>query len=452
MAKNQTLTIGLAALLIGGAGGFLAGRAGGDADEAQASSDVTREAKMRRDSSDSAMDSGGSRRARNLEEALREPGQMARMQMLVDLYASMTPEELQQAADGLEDLPMGDRILASILLFSRWAEEDPQGALAYSNTMGFGGMFARPTILRSWASVDPVNAAKYYTEHPDEFRMMGGGRGPGGGDTGAELIAREWAKMDPDAALAWANTLDGRDKSTAMVAVVGELAISDPTKAASMAGQLEGDDQVRAYGQIARQWAGKDFDAAESWINTLSGEARDRAMADALDVLARTDPDGAASRIASISDAGMRDRAISSVAGEKSQSDPAGAAAWLLTQDTGNYQDPMRRIMGNWVGQDSAGALSFIESQPIGEVRDTATQTYLWMNRDGNPAQAVALAESISDERDRSRTIGMSAWRWMQQDEAAARAYVEQSSALSDNAKQRILSGQPPRWGRGRGR
>lgn len=457
MAMNSSITIGVAALLLGGAGGFLVGKGGSGGDSAAADAVQSPEAKLRRAGSDaSARDSGAGRtRVRSVEEALQEPGQMARMQSLIDLYANMSPEELMAAAEGLENLPMGDRIMASILLFSRWAEVDPQGALAYSNTMGFGGMFAKPTILRSWASVDPVNAAKYFTENPQDFAMMGG-RGPGGGDNAAALIAREWAKLDPDAALAWANTLEGRDKGQAVVSVVSEIAGKDPSKAVAMAAGLEGGDQVRAYSQIASQWAAKDFAAAESWINTLSGEAKDQAMSEALGVLARNDPQAAAAKVASLSEGRGRDQAIRDIAGEWSRNNPSEAAAWLVSQSPEDMGDAMRSVMGNWVNQDSAGALNFIQQQPVGEGRDTATQTYLWMNQDMAPGDAVALAESISDERDRSRTIGMTAWRWMQEDETAARAYVESSTALSDEAKQRILNGEgggPGRgFGRGRGR
>ncbi len=131
---------------------------------------------------------------------------------------------------------MNERIMASFLLFGHWAEVDPTAAMAFSNTMGFGGAFVRPTILQSWASVDPANAAKYYAENPREFArmgMMGGGRGPMGGQGPASIIASEWARQDPAAALAWASTLT-TEKGQAMNAVVGEVAKTDPKKAAEM--------------------------------------------------------------------------------------------------------------------------------------------------------------------------------------------------------------------------
>lgn len=428
----------------------MAGRAGngGEAGDSGAAPDMS-SAKIQRDGMPGAgSDRGRPSRAgdRSFGEIMREPGQTARLQALIDLYAGMDPTQLEEAAEELDALPFGDRILASVLLFSRWAEVDPQGAMAYANGMGFGGMFAKPTILRSWASTDPVNAARYYTENPNEFGRMG--RGPGGrGDDGSAIIAREWAKLDPTAAMEWAGGLEGRERGEAMVSVIGEVAATDPSKAVSMAAGLEGEDQARAYGEIAERWAREDFEAADAWASSLTGEGKDRAMREMIEVLAGTDPEAAASRIASLTDESIRDRAITSVASEWSGDDPAGAAAWLATQETNDADDAMRRVMSNWVAQDSAGALSFIESQPAGDMRDGATQTYLWMNRDLEPSAAMGLAEGISDERDRARSIGMTARRWMEEDETAAKAYIESTTALDDGMKERILNSDGP--GRG---
>ena len=171
------------------------GNSGSDEEETAAADASQQTVRVRRQSDRGEFDEGRSRRSRpdSTVEAMREPGQLARMQGLIDLYAGMGPEELAEEVDKLDALPFGDRILASVLLFSRGAEVDPLGALEQTDKMGMGGMFAKPTVLRSWASMDPVNAAKYFEDNPSEFARMGRGRGPGG-DSGSSVIAREWAK------------------------------------------------------------------------------------------------------------------------------------------------------------------------------------------------------------------------------------------------------------------
>jgi hypothetical protein len=157
---KNTATIGIAALLAGAAGGYVVGNAGKEADKDTAKVESMAETKSQRRAGSLASAESGKGREKKMDDILREPGQMARMQSLLDLYAGMDAAQLEAEAAKLDSLPMAQRIMASFLLFGRWAEVDPTGALAYSNTMGKGGMFVRPTILQSWASVDPANAAK----------------------------------------------------------------------------------------------------------------------------------------------------------------------------------------------------------------------------------------------------------------------------------------------------
>ena len=85
-------------------------------------------------------------------------------------------------------------------------------------------------------------------------------------------------------------------------------------------------------------------------------------------------------------------------------------------------------------------------------MRDSALQSYVWSNTSAEPSEAIAVAETITDEGDRNRAIGVAAVRWMREDEDAAKAYVESSTTLSDDAKERISSGRGMGGGGRRGR
>jgi hypothetical protein len=437
---KNTATIGIAALLAGAAGGYLAGKAGSSGADATAAAESAMRDTKSSTRAGNTSEAESKKGPRSSGDALKEPGQLARMQGLMDLYAGMNADQLAAEAAKLEDLPMAQRIMASMLLFSRWGEIDPQGALAHAATLGPGGMFVRPTILQSWASTDPANAAKYFSENPGEFAMMGG-FGPGGGNNGAGTIAAEWAKLDPDAALAWANGLTGENQTSALRSIIGELAGTDPTKAAQIAATLTGDEQARAYGDIAAKMASTDFAAAEAFIQGLPAESRNRALSDALEVLARTDPQAAAAKLANIAEGGDRDRAIEGIAEGWARQDPAAAAAWVSQQTTEDMDDALRPVIASWAGRDPAAALTWINSQPQGEVRDEAIGTYIWSSGGSDPQATLQLAESISDEGDRNRSIFMATRRWMQSDREAATTYIQQSTAISDEAKQRIIEG-----------
>ena len=58
----------------------------------------------------------------------------------------------------------------------------------------------------------------------------------------------------------------------------------------------------------------------------------------------------------------------------------------------------------------------------------------------------------ITDEGDRNRATGVVAARWMQEDKAGATEYINENTSISDDMKERLLSGKSMWGGRGRGR
>ncbi len=445
-----------ATLLVGAIGGYISGQNIHSASEPSAAENTAvRTRSSSRFEPISAANGKRTKRPAGVAEIERIPGSSNRIQALMEFYSSLTPDQLEEEARKLEDLPMNERIMASFLLFGHWAEVDPTAAMAFSNTMGFGGAFVRPTILQSWASVDPANAARYYGENPREFAMMGmmaGGRGPMGGQGPASIIASEWARQDPLAAMAWASSLT-TDKSQAMSAVVGEVAKTDPAKAAEMLVSMDGDDKGRAYRTVAEQYGASNFSEAQAWIRTLPADEQDGALAAAISGLARNDPQSAAKQVALMAAGDSKDRAISDVVGPLARVDPQAAAEFLSKQGSEEaQQDSMRELMPAWVAQNSSAALTYASSLPVGDVRDSALRSYVWSNHSAAPTDLIGVAEGISDERDRSRMISMTVGRWMREDAAAAKSYLEQSTTLSEDAKQRILDGGFMRGRRGRGR
>lgn len=454
-----------AALAVGAVGGFISGKniaAPESSETAENESGIRYRSASRADGS-GANESATRRSSRptSLNEISRMPGSSSRIEALLQHYANLSPDELEDAAHELEALPMNERLMASFLLFSRWAEVDPTAAMAFSNTMGFAGGFVRPTILQSWASVDPQNAARYYAENPREFAMMGmfgRGRGPMGGQGPASIIASEWARQDPSGAMAWAATL-GTEKQEAMSAVIGEVAKSDPQKAASMIDTMDGDKE-RAYELVAGQYGAKNFTEAAAWIRSLPADEQEDALGAAIRGLSNVDPDAAMAEVAKMEDGGEKNRVVRDVVEDLARLDPQSAGEFLKTQtDERTLRDGMRELMPSWVNQDSAGALAYANSFGQGNVRDSALQSYVWSNNSSNPAELVEVAESIDDERDRQRTVAVAVSKWLREDEAGAKEYVEQSTVLSDDMKERVAEGRelfgrrgPRGGGGGRGR
>ncbi|MES2981631.1 MAG: hypothetical protein V4727_04895 [Verrucomicrobiota bacterium] len=443
-----------AALAIGLGVGFGIGKSGDASESETAAIEASmRTSKSDRGGMDSSRGSKNEKKARSLDEIYRQPGQSNRVQSLLDFYSNLGPGEFSAEADKLEALPFNERILAGVLLFGKWAEVDPTAAMAYTDTMGFGGALVRPTVLQGWASTDPVNAAKYYSENPAQFammNMMGGGRGGMGAQGPAEIIAGEWAKQDPTAAMAWASALPN-NSSGAMSTVISEVAKSDPMKAATMAGGMPEDARGQAYESIAKQWAQKDFSEAASWVAGLPEGERVGAMSAAIEGLAISNPALAATELGKMTDLEARADVAPIVAKNYARTDVQGSITWLNTLDDEAKRESMREVMPIWAASDSAAALNFIKSQTAPEVKDRAAESYIWSNRSTPPAQLVEVAGMISDEGNRSRASGVVAARWMQEDKAAATDYINSTQSIPAEMKERLLNGQSM-WGNGRSR
>lgn len=372
---------------------------------------------------------------------MREPSQSSRIQGLLDYYAKLDPAKFEDEAKKLDGLPMRDRFMAGMLLFGRWGEVDPLGALEHSNTMGMGGMFVRPTILQSWASTDPAAAAKYYAEHPREFATMGfGGRGPGGGDPNS-IIAREWARQDPEGAMAWAKSL-GANSSSAMTSIISQIATTDPQQAIALLSQIDADKRGDANETIARALAGKNMLDAETWIKTLPADQQNAAMAAAIRSWADLNPGEALKKAQDLPASDERTAALSDSFRNLVATKPNEAITAFdgLSSDEDKSQ-MVRPIMQMMAMKDDGAAQNWINSLPPGNLQDEAKMNYVRSNQSQNPQQVVSYAESITDDGMRRRALGDSVRQWMQADPEAAKSYVQSSTSFDEQTKQRLISG-----------
>ena len=450
--------IALSSLLIGGAIGYIAGNGSSDSEDEQSNKVVANSGGGDRSRSiggtSSSGDSGESRSTSSYVEIMQEPGQTARLQALLDRYSSLSADEFADETSTLDNLPFSERILAAYLLFGAWAEVDPYLAMEHANTkMGRAGMFVRPTVLQSWAATDPRGAAAYFENNKTQFAMMGlmGGRG---GGSGSATIAGEWAKQDPDAALQWANTLEGKEKSDATSKALSQMAVTDPSRAAALTEGLEGRALKDAYSSIASEWAKKSWTETESWVSGLPADDQDSAMGAAVESLALENPKLAGTKALAMAEGEARDEAVEKVAEEMaSQGNPGEAVSWVMENGSEDAQrETIEDVMGSWVSQDPTKARAWIDDQPEGRVRDSGVSSYIMNSSESGP-DTFALAESIGDDRTRGWTVGVTAVRMASSDKEGAISKVQESQAIDDSSKERILgriNGESRGWGRDR--
>lgn len=437
----------LLALVLGAIGGFVTGQnIGSEKDEVGSSSkgQSAGPAKAKQGSrheSATVRETKRAKRPLSISQISGTPGSTQRVQAMLDFYADLSPSQFEREAGKLDQLPMNERLLASFLLFGRWAELDPTAAMGFSGSMGFGGMFVKPTILQGWASVDPAGAAAYLAANPREFSMMGYG-GPAGGRGGVSIIGAEWARQSPAAAMAWASSL-GEGRTEAISAVVGEVAKLDPAKASKMLAGMIGEDFTDAFRSVARSYGAKSFEEAQAWIKSLPAGQQDEALASAIVGLSSDDAAAAAAaQVKLMSQGAAKDRAVAEVVGDIARDDPKYAADFLQDQGGDDAKRlSMRELMSSWVNKDAPNALAYAFALEAGDVQDSALQAYVMANTAADPSQVILVAENILDEGERIRSMSIAATRWMREDAAAAKVYVEQSQILPEADKDRILNG-----------
>ena len=442
MVMKPSVLIAVAALLFGGAGGYLVGSGKDNGSEAEASKVDARSKKaVSSRPSGTVSSSGGpvtrgTRSAGGLREILSEPGQTSRIMSLLEYYSDLDPSEFEGEVQKLQGLPMSQRMLAMNLLFSRWAENDPKGSWERSQQMGFPEMFmARAGAVSGWAASNPEALAREYSNDPNEFGMGPGGRGKG--DTAA-MIAGEWAKQNPDAALKWAQTLDEGEAADAIGGIFNELSQKDPQEALRMAATLDDNARGDAYESIAASWAISDYAAADRWISSL-GEGQGKVRFAAIESLANASPSQAARETAKLPAGEERDELVAEVSREWARQDAPSAFEWLTESGSeGAVEEGIGRVVGALAREDPERVLDYIDSQDAGEVRDNAVQGYVYGNRDASPADTIRLAETISGEEDRQRAVTRVAYEWAREDPQATLQYLETTEVIGEDSRQRI--------------
>lgn len=383
--------------------------------------------------------------ASSVDEIYGMPGTSNRIQALLDFYSNLSPDEFSSEAKKLNNLPLNEQILVASLLFGKWAEVDPTAAMAFTDTMGLTGTLVRPAVLQSWASTDPVNAAKFYAENSAQFAMMdmlvaGGGEQLGVLGAG-QTVASEWAKQDPKAAMEWAAGLKGNSEQ-AMSAVVSEVAKTDPKKAAEMASKLDATSRAKANEGIAKQWGAKNFSEAQKWVNSLPENQRDGAMSSAIKGLAQTSPLVAANEISKAKNPKALSSAVPTVAKNYAQEDMKGSMKWLNTiKDDQAKKNSMIQVMPIYAKKDSKAAIGFISNQTSPAVKDRAAQGYLF-GADTAPVQdQLQVLEMIGPDGNKAEATAIVAARWMQQDKPAATKYINGNPLIPNDVKGGLING-----------
>ena len=398
----------LAALVVIGIGGFMAGRnstspsadsgstAASDLSPSRSGSSSTRDAvseSARKERAERTAKTNSAGRLARLEAIVRGENPLERNRALLAWIDQLGPGDFEDAVARFRSLGLTDERSAEYsILLSAWAQADPLSALVYAkeNTRG---EFATNTILTTWASTDPEAAIRWATAN-----HQGDGANP------------------------------------FMAGIIRGLAASDPARATEvLVGMPKSLERGEALDVLLPHLLQQGAEAAKSWINAIADDS-------------------------------LRDGAILRTAEQLAETDPAGTAAWLIANPGQASQRRLDNVYNVWAKQDQQAALSSFNSLPAGENRSNALRgvvtsiaaenpqaatslmdrypndvtdrmvaSFVWYSLGSDPAVAINAIGRLADQGQRDWMYRRTLNAWNERDPAAATAWAAKNPGVANN-------------------
>ena len=262
----------------------------------------------------------------------------------------------------LRHLPSSpDAFVAEQLLLARYAEVDPETALSYVDSLaGTKHELGVVTVLSSWAAQDPESAAAYVEENLDDFGIMDQRQADSAG-----VLAGEWARSEPQAALEWAEALPLEVRGEVYQRIMSQLVAEDPGEALAMASSRPaGYERTEMIEGVVSQWAHRDPNAAAAWV-TEHAKGDQRLTASLMSAWIEDSPMAASNWLGSLPDSEGRDLAIVAMTASRTlRRDPEAATLWSSTiGDQYLRAEVLQITLNRWFAQDPGAAEAWWESQ-----------------------------------------------------------------------------------------
>jgi hypothetical protein len=280
------------------------------------------------------------------------------------------------------------------------------------------------------------------------------------------LLAEWWASFDPQAAFEWMRLGFSSKHPAVITALFRAWGRTDPQAALEVINDAPFPDLRRAfYNSLVAGWDESGQPGVMEFLQALGpGEARQSSlMVIARRRAAREGAEGVIGWAESVSDEDSKFKlnAHRRAAGAAGEVDPRGATAWVEEQLRGEYGSSLPRFLGTrWAAKEPVAALEWLSGLPAGTERDSAVrETYRvwatdnakeamawmrespaepWLDRAWaqfaqqiarrHPEEAVERANAMSDAGLQEATLIRVGRIWLLNDEAAARAWMQEQS------------------------
>jgi hypothetical protein len=243
-------------------------------------------------------------------------------------------------------------------------------------------------------------------------------------------IAERWARSNPEAALVWAESLEGRERRHAEEVVLHTWSEEDPGGALAFAAALPNSERSLNYvHHLAHEWAERDRNAAIAWGSAQDDVAvRARALRGAVEAWASEDPFAAGEFAMGIDNAFERRELLEMVGHRWADRNRTEATNWAANLD-GEHRSTALRAVLNQIGEAQPGdAAMFYDTLsiilPDRDLRDAAGDVAArWA--ESAPADAAEWALGLPEEhRVQRRAVHEVVQHWLHLDSIAASEWV----------------------------
>ena len=163
-----------------------------------------------------------------------------------------------------------------------------------------------------------------------------------------------------------------------------------------------------------------------------------------LGVIARDDPAAAIAEWQKLPAGDAKHQGVAAIVAEWGRRDPAAALQWQTAQSTPDRPIyPARQAIFDWARKEPVTALRWVETLPA-EMHKHGLSSLTHSNGAVTPpAVALDLYAQIQDPALRAEFVTAHARSWLTQDPAAAKAWLESSSALTPEQAAALLAAAP---------
>ena len=383
------------------------------------------------------------------------------------LIDGIDPKKIRPVIDAFQALPnQREKSIYLSMLVARWAEAEPQTALAFAQTT------SHPSSQIARLRRSPFPGRKKIRRP----RTPGPCNSPPGQDRDPALqaVISSLAESDPQAALAMLQTLpaSGHNQPNFYWPIFSRWASIDPITA-SVNGRRYclRDRHDNAVQVVASTWASQDAQAAFAWVNSLpTGQSRDNALQSVLSTWANKDPQEASAicrGVAARPDARPGSREHRAAMGAKRSDrrprlDPSTAARRRTKSrnpkrphrvgrkairrprritsrrlPAGKAQeDAVKSIARQLATADVQTALDWAQKLPAGPTRENALNPIVAQWSETDPASAAEFALRNATGEVRQNLLNSISRQWAQNDPQAALSWAQN---LSDPASRNAV-------------